>query len=61
MLLWPLVRAWAYEASYRNGYLPKGTVKGKFARFILEPPSYLIGLVITTARTIPWPRQSPIA
>lgn len=48
--LWPLIQAWAYEAAYRSGYLPKGTIGGKAARFILESSAWLIGTAITAVR-----------
>jgi hypothetical protein len=51
-ILWPLIRAWSFEAAYRVGYLPKGTIGGKIARAILEPSALIIGKLLTFKRRL---------
>lgn len=42
-LLWPVVRAWAYEMAFVMGYSTKGSLLGRIFRKTLEPVSFLIG------------------
>lgn len=49
MILWPIVRSWATETAYRAGVVPKGSVFGKIARFVLEPLCHVAGLIAGNA------------